>query len=114
MAKFIYNNVELVTGASFQTIDGTWFGGHVLEEFSDDELAAIGVSKEDTPLTIEQQWLAAVSDVKVKRQQAYQIESDPLFFSYQAGNPTVTREDWIAARTEIQTRYPYPPLSTVL
>ena len=109
MAKFIYNNVELINGKSFQTLDGTWYGGQVLDSFSEAELTAIGISKvEEVSVTTEQQWLADVSDVKVKRQQAYQVETDPLFFSYQAGDSDVTRADWIAAREEIRQRYPYP------
>ena len=113
MARFIYNNFELINGKSFQTTDGTWYGGQVLESFSEAELAAIGVSKVEEPVvTPTQQWLADVSDLKVKRQAAYQFESDPLFFAFQAGDSEVTREQWIAAREEIRARYPYPAQPT--
>ena len=35
----------------------------------------------------------------------YQLEADPLFFKWQAGEGT--REEWIAKREEIKARYPY-------
>jgi len=37
---------------------------------------------------------------------AYTAEADPLFFKYQAGE--VTKEEWLAKREEIRSRYPYP------
>lgn len=39
------------------------------------------------------------------RYRAYQEEADPLFFKYQAGE--VTKEEWLAKREEIKTRFPY-------
>lgn len=36
------------------------------------------------------------------RRLAYQLEADPLFFAWQAGE--ATREDWLAKRREIRAR----------
>jgi hypothetical protein len=44
---------------------------------------------------------------KAKRQAAYQLDADPLFFKWQAGGPT--EAEWLAKRQEIRDRYPYPP-----
>lgn len=41
-----------------------------------------------------------------KRQEAYKLEADPLFFKWQAGE--ATEEEWKAKRQEIRDRYPYP------
>lgn len=41
------------------------------------------------------------------RRQAYQVESDPIFFQAQRGE-TYTLEDWKAKIAEIDERYPYP------
>ena len=46
----------------------------------------------------------AVSEL---RRQAYQAESDPIFFQWQRGE-TYTQEDWQAKVEEINARYPYP------
>lgn len=43
---------------------------------------------------------------QASRAAAYSQEADPLFFQYQAGE--VTKEEWLAKREEIRTRYPYP------
>ena len=45
-------------------------------------------------------------EAREKRAAAYRTEADPLFFQYQAGE--VTKEEWLAKREEIRTRYPYP------
>lgn len=39
-----------------------------------------------------------------KRILAYQEESDPLFFKWQAGE--ISKEEWLAKREEIKQRYP--------
>lgn len=39
-----------------------------------------------------------------KRLRAYQLESDSLFFKWQAGE--ASEEDWKAKRAEIKARYP--------
>jgi|DEB0MinimDraft_10_1074344.scaffolds.fasta_scaffold09854_2 hypothetical protein len=39
-----------------------------------------------------------------QRQSAYQTESDPLFFKYQAGE--ATEQDWLDKRNEIKARIP--------
>ena len=40
------------------------------------------------------------------RQAAFQLEADPLFFKWQAGE--APREEWEAKREEIRKRFPYP------
>jgi hypothetical protein len=40
------------------------------------------------------------------RRLAYQVEADPLFFKWQAGE--ATEEEWLTKRQEIRDRYPYP------
>jgi hypothetical protein len=48
----------------------------------------------------------AVDRVHRARQQAYQAESDPLFFAYQAGEGS--KDEWEAARDAIKLRFPLP------
>lgn len=50
----------------------------------------------------EAQW--KIDNASQLRQQAYQIESDPLFFKWQAGE--VTEAEWKAKRDEIKSRFP--------
>lgn len=45
-----------------------------------------------------------LQQVNKKRQLAYQSESDPLFFKYQAGE--ATEKEWLDKRNEIKARYP--------
>lgn len=50
-----------------------------------------------------------VLDMRVQqtmRGMAYINEADPLFFKWQAGE--ATKEEWLAKREEIRSRYPYP------
>lgn len=42
---------------------------------------------------------------KKLRYQAYQEESDPLFFKYQRDE--ITKDEWLSAVDEIKKRYPY-------
>lgn len=48
----------------------------------------------------------AVAEVDRNRQAAYQLESDPLYFKWQAGEGT--EDAWKAKRDEIRERYPMP------
>lgn len=48
-----------------------------------------------------------IDAVSVLRQQAYQAESDPIFFQWQRGE-TYTEQDWKDKVDEINARYPYP------
>lgn len=48
-----------------------------------------------------------IDSVTEARRQAYQVESDPIFFQAQRGD-TYTLEDWKAKVAEIDARYPYP------
>ena len=41
-----------------------------------------------------------------RRQAAYQLEADPLFFQWQAGERS--KEDWLQQREAIRMRFPYP------
>lgn len=50
----------------------------------------------------------AIEEVNNLRLQAYQTESDPIYFQAQRGD-TYTLEDWKAKVAEIDARYPYPP-----
>ena len=47
-----------------------------------------------------------VAEVDAARLAAYQTESDPLFFQWQAGE--ITEQEWLDKRAEIKTRYPNP------
>jgi len=49
----------------------------------------------------------AVEDVNLQRRNAYQIESDPIYFQAQRGD-TYTLDDWKAKIAEIDERFPYP------
>lgn len=56
-------------------------------------------------------WAAATyereyAQVEQQRQQAYQSESDPLFFKWQRN--AGTEQEWLDKITEIDERYPYP------
>lgn len=48
-----------------------------------------------------------IDAVTEQRRQAYQLESDPIFFQAQRGE-TYTLDDWKAKVAEINERYPYP------
>lgn len=54
----------------------------------------------------EVQFQTEVNTVETQRKSAYQSEADPLFFKWQAGDGT--EEEWLAKRTEIAERFPYP------
>jgi len=48
-----------------------------------------------------------IDAVNDERRNAYQLESDPIYFQAQRGD-TYTLEDWKAKVAEIDARYPYP------
>jgi hypothetical protein len=48
----------------------------------------------------------AVAEINSLRLQAYQAESDPLFFEWQRGEST--EQAWKDKIAEIQERFPYP------
>jgi len=50
------------------------------------------------PVTVEQ--------VEAQRRQAFVTESDPLFFSWQAGSDV--EQAWLDGRATVQARLPYP------
>lgn len=47
-----------------------------------------------------------VAECEEQRRYAYQLEADPLYFQWQAGEGT--EEAWKVKRAEIRERYPYP------
>lgn len=72
------------------------------------------IYRELTPEEIEERaiWEAGqiqrdIDAVTEQRRQAYQLESDPIFFQAQRGE-TYTLDDWKAKVAEINERYPYP------
>ena len=79
---------------------GTYDG---LEWLSDDEKPSL---EQVEALWTETEYLIEVERVEQLRLAAYQSEADPLFFKWQAGE--ATEEEWIAKRTEIAERFPYP------
>lgn len=52
-----------------------------------------------------------VAEVENLRRDAYQLESDPLFFKYQRAEDGVTKAAWLAKVEEIRERYPMPEVS---
>jgi len=48
-----------------------------------------------------------IDTVNETRRQAYQAESDPIFFQWQRGQ-SYTEQDWKDKVAEIDARYPYP------
>ena len=47
--------------------------------------------------------------VKFMRQNAYQANSDPLFFGWQRGDNT--EQEWLDAVAQIKEEYPYPEVT---
>lgn len=45
---------------------------------------------------------------KQSREQAYRVESDPIYFLWQRGE--ATEQEWLNKITEIKERYPYDGL----
>ena len=48
----------------------------------------------------------SIKNIKQARQEAYQKESDPIFFQWQRGE--AEEQDWKNAVKLIEERYPYP------
>lgn len=72
------------------------------------------IERQMTPEEIEERaiWEAGqhqrdIDAVNVQRRNAYQLESDPIYFQAQR-NDTYTLDDWKAKVAEIDARYPYP------
>jgi len=53
-------------------------------------------------IALQAEWDARA--IKLKRQSAYQTESDPLFFKYQRGE--ATEQEWLEKVAEIKARFP--------
>jgi len=56
-----------------------------------------------TPYTPEP---VTIVQVEAERRQAFVVESDPLFFRWQAGSGV--EQAWLDARVAVQARLPYP------
>jgi hypothetical protein len=72
-----------------------WEGQWVFEDIPQPE-----PEPEPEPLTPEQE----AEILEIQKRTAYQNESDPLFFKWQAGE--ATEAEWTAKRDEIRARYP--------
>lgn len=49
-----------------------------------------------------------IQEVNENRRNAYQLESDPIFFQWQRGKEGVTQELWLSKIAEINERFPDP------
>ena len=58
------------------------------------------------PEDVEARQLAAAEAVNAQRRNAYQTESDPVFFKWQRGE--ATKEDWLAKVQDIRERFTAP------
>lgn len=81
---------QRVVESSPALLDGRWMRQYAVIDLSAQEL--------------EQAQQANSEIVKTQRRQAYQTESDPLFFKWQRAE--ATKEDWLAKVQEIKTRFP--------
>jgi hypothetical protein len=72
-------------------------GEQQIVQLTQEEMAQAEASKQ-----AETQW--RIDNASQLRQQAYQAESDPLFFKWQAGE--ATEAEWKAKRDEIKSRFP--------
>ena len=70
--------------------------------------------KDDSPKPTNQEIIAAWEEIEQEleikkiqrlRREAYQLESDPLFFEYQRGD--IEKQEWLDKVQEIKERYPY-------
>ena len=77
-----------------------------MTEIIDKELTPEEIAEREAYNAPEAVYDRAYAQVQHQRQSAYQIEADPLFFKWQAGEGT--EADWLAKRAEIAERYPYP------
>ena len=90
--------------------EGQWFGlkdpskGHVYENILVLDDTKTLPSKEECEagiIALQAEWDARLIDQQ--KQNAYQSESDPLFFKYQAGE--ATEQEWLDKRNEIKARF---------
>jgi hypothetical protein len=130
LAHITDNTPTRLTARIFADATGTQHSTRALETaWTDADLAAIGlyrIEREEAPEgfietgrelvfeggkvidrpTVEPIPAPAKEEQEAKRQAAFQIEADPLFFKWQAGEGTEAA--WLAKREEIRARYPYP------
>jgi len=65
-----------------------------------------------TGWTYDGEWVAPVppvptrEEVEAERREAYQTDSDPLFFGWQRGENT--EQEWLAAVQAVKDAHPYP------
>lgn len=62
------------------------------------------VEAQDDPGPVPASATPAQEQIDAQRQQAYQAESDPLFFKWQRGQ--ATEQEWLDKIAEIKQRYP--------
>ena len=90
-----------------QLPDGNYLTNGALLDASDVEGGVIS----EVPDTYLPPEIQAEQDAKFNasqaklREQAYPIESDPVFFRYQRG--LATKDDWLAAVQAVKNKYPY-------
>jgi len=94
-----------------QLYGGQWFGlkdpskGHVYENILVLDKSKKLPSKSECEkgiIALQAEWDARA--INLKRQSAYQTESDPLFFKYQRGE--ATEQEWLDKVAEIKARFP--------
>jgi len=97
-----YRLIDKQTKELIQTIE--WDGvSPILDIQEKYDLELIVEEPIQYPFTEEELQLETI---KRLRQNAFEMESDHLFFQYQEG--TITKEEWLAKKEEIRARYPYP------
>jgi hypothetical protein len=73
-------------------------GTETVRELTPDEIAANTETDADRIARLN-------AEAQSKRQAAFQVEADPLFFAWQRGEGS--EEDWLTKCAEIRARYPY-------
>jgi hypothetical protein len=71
----------------------------ITRELSEEEIAERKLWSDEKPILDRKA-------VEESRRQAYQMQSDPLFFGWQRGDNT--EAEWLAAVDKIKTDNPYP------
>ena len=81
-----HGKTEVAEAAGYlQLADGTWSQAWRVRPMNEQELAV------------------KAQEIDAQRKMAYQLEADPLFFKWQAGEGT--QEAWLAKRKEIAERF---------
>jgi hypothetical protein len=98
-------NIPLILSRKFQgcfwSLDGDDYAGL---HWKDDSPKP--TEKELEALWPTVQYEVAYEQVEEARSQAYQKDSDPIFFQYQRGE--ATEAEWLAAVESVKDAHPYP------